>query len=219
MDHTKQSIFDQAIRTADMLVKMLGSECEVAIHDFSNLEKSLIHLAGTITERKIGAPITDLVLQELKKPAEEIRDIANYKTVSANGYVLKSSTVFLRDDDSKVIGAMCINLNVSHYITLNNQLKQMVQFEHEETDKETFHSSVQEMIANLVSQVLKGFNQAPSMLETDEKIESVRLLEQKGTFLIKGSTEYVAGVLGVSKYTVYNYLQKIRADATLNPHS
>lgn len=216
MNHTQQSIFDQAIRTADMLVKMLGKECEVAIHDFSNLEQSLIHLAGTITERKVGAPITDLVLQELKKPAAEIKDIANYKTVSAKGYVLKSSTVFLRNDEDLIIGAMCINLNVSHLITLNNQLQQLVQFEHEESDKESFYSTVQEVIANLVSQVLNGFNKAPSLLETEEKIECVRLLEQKGTFLIKGSIEYVAGALGVSRFTVYNYLQKIRADTVLH---
>ncbi|MCR8635233.1 MULTISPECIES: helix-turn-helix transcriptional regulator [Paenibacillus] len=216
MNHIQQSIFDQAIRTADMLVKMLGNECEVAIHDFTDLEQSLIHLAGTITERKVGAPITDLVLQELKKPDKEIKDIANYKTVSAKGYVLKSSTVFLRDLEGKVIGAMCINLNVSHLITINNQLQQLVQFEHEETDKESFYSSVQEVIANLVGQVLKGFNKAPSLLEMDEKIECVRLLEQKGTFLIKGSTEYVAGALGVSKFTIYSYLQKIRADTMLH---
>ena len=65
-------IFNQAIETTDTLVKMLGKHSEVAVHDFHNLGNSLIHLAGSVTKRKTGSPITNLVLQELKNPPSEI---------------------------------------------------------------------------------------------------------------------------------------------------
>nr|WP_315988792.1 helix-turn-helix domain-containing protein [Desulforamulus aquiferis] len=50
----------------------------------------------------------------------------------------------------------------------------------------------------------------------EDKIRFVAALEQRGAFLIKGSVDYIATVLGVSKYTVYNYLQKIRSAEGFN---
>ena len=77
MEKENQFIFDQACRTADTLVAMFGQRCEVAVHDFSNLEGSLLYLKGNITNRKKGAPITDLVLKELKKESQDIQDVTN----------------------------------------------------------------------------------------------------------------------------------------------
>lgn len=61
MEAKDKLIFDHAIRIADMLVEMLGSKCEVAVHDFLDLQRSLILLLGNVTSREIGSPITDLV--------------------------------------------------------------------------------------------------------------------------------------------------------------
>lgn len=211
MREHSEPIFDMAIRTADMLVKMFGSRCEVAVHDFKNLKKSLIHLAGNVTGRKIGSPITDLVLKELAKPEEDIRDIPNYKTQSTKGQIMKSSTVFLRNQDQKPIGALCINYDISLFMQFGGEIEEFIHFDNTESQTENFFSTVQDVIHGMVEEVLNGFKKAPSIMTIDEKVECVRILEQKGTFLIKGATEYVAHALGVSKFTVYNYLQKIRS--------
>ncbi|WP_227551367.1 transcriptional regulator [Metabacillus sediminilitoris] len=208
-DHN-EAIFDMAIRTADMLVKMFGSKCEVAVHDFTDLKKSLIHLAGNVTGRKIGSPITDLVLKELANPNEDINDIPNYKTQSEKGQIMKSSTVFLKDQHNKPIGALCINYDISLFMQFNGVVEEFIHFNNNETTTESFYATVQDVIHGMVDEVLLGFKKAPSDMTITEKIECVRILEKKGTFLIKGSTDYVAHALGVSKFTVYNYLQKIR---------
>ncbi|MCL6572318.1 MAG: PAS domain-containing protein [Bacillus sp. (in: Bacteria)] len=205
-----ETIFNLAFRTADMLVKMFGSNCEVAVHDFSDLKKSLVYLAGNVTGRRIGSPITDLVLTELAKPFMEVHDIPNYKTQSSKGNIMKSSTIFLRDDEQKVIGALCINYDISLMIQFEGEMEEFVSFDSEQNKSENFYSTVQDVIQNMVDQVIHGFKKAPSLMSIEEKIECVRLLEEKGAFLIKGSTEYLASVLGVSKFTIYNYLQKIR---------
>jgi predicted transcriptional regulator YheO len=203
-------IFDHAKRTADMLVKMFGSRCEVAVHDFKNLKKSLVYIAGNVTGRKIGSPITDLVLKELTKDSAEIEDIPNYKTQAKNGAVMKSSTVFLRDSNENVIGALCMNYDISQMLLFEADMKEFLSFDSNHHRSENFYSTVQDVIQDMVDQVLSGFMKTPTQLNLDEKIESVRLLEEKGAFLIKGSTEYLASVLGVSKFTIYNYLNKIR---------
>lgn len=210
MQESNEPVFNLAIRTADMLVKMFGSHCEVAIHDFSDLKKSLVYLAGNVTGRKIGSPITDLVLTELTKHPSEVEDIPNYKTQSSKGNIMKSSTVFLRDQDQNVIGALCINYDISLMMQFSGEMEEFISFDVNQTKSENFYSTVQDVIQSMVDQVLQGFKKAPSLMNLEEKVECVRLLEDKGTFLIKGSTEYLASVLGVSKFTIYNYLQKIR---------
>lgn len=214
LKNEKDIIFDQAIRTADILVKMFGAKCEVAVHDFSNLESSLIHLAGTITGREIGSPITDLVLEQLR--SENVTDFANYKTTSNKGLVMKSSTVFLRDSEDTVIGALCINIDISLLIQIGGEIKDFISFADNEQSKESFHTDVHDVIETMTNQALQKYHKAPALLDTEEKIEVVRELESKGAYLIKGATEYSASVLGVSKFTIYNYLQKIRTESNFN---
>lgn len=214
MDNESALIFDHAIRTADILVEMFGANCEVAVHDFSNLESSLIHLSGTLTGRSIGSPITDLVLEQLQKKV--VTDYANYKTVSPKGSVMKSSTVFLKNQKDEVLGALCINFDISNMMQMEGVLKDFITFESDKEQKESFHTDVHEVIQSMTQQALDRYYKPPALLETDEKVEVVRELETKGAFLIKGATEYAASAMGVSKFTIYNYLQKVRTDASFN---
>lgn len=211
LNESHRPIFDLAIRTADMLVKMFGSRCEVAVHDFSDLRKSLIHIAGNVTGREIGSPITDLVLNELAKPKKEIEDIPNYKTQTKKGNIMKSATIFLRNHEEKVIGALCLNYDISLLMQFGGEIEEFINFDEQQEKSESFFTSVQDVTHEMVEQVLHGFKKAPSIMSLDEKVECVRQLDEKGTFLIKGATEYVASVLGVSKFTIYNYLQKIKS--------
>jgi predicted transcriptional regulator YheO len=211
MEDKNKVIFDLAIRTADMIVKMFGDRCEVAVHDFTNLQHSLIHLAGNVTGRKIGSPITDLVLNELTKKQEDVQDIPSYKTQSKQGKVLKSSTVFLRDDKEKIIGALCMNYDISLFIQFGGEIEQFINFQQEKQATETFFNSVHDVIHEMVDQVILDHKKAPVEMSIDEKVDCVRILDEKGVFLIKGATEYVAQRLGVSKFTIYNYLHKVRS--------
>ncbi|WP_106496280.1 helix-turn-helix transcriptional regulator [Lentibacillus sp. Marseille-P4043] len=210
MERCNQVLFDFAKRTADMLVATFGSRCEVAVHDFGNLEKSLVHIAGNVTGREIGSPVTDLVLNGLKKPSVEISDIPNYKTQTKSGNVMKSSTIYIWDLEGKVIGALCINYDISLLMQLNGEIQDFISFDDHVEKSESFFTSVQDAIQGIVDQVLQEFKKAPSSMDLEEKVEFVSRLENRGTFLIKGAAEYVASVLGVSKFTIYNYLQRVR---------
>jgi predicted transcriptional regulator YheO len=44
----------------------------------------------------------------------------------------------------------------------------------------------------------------------EDKVAVVSYLESKGAFLIRYSVERVAELLGLTKYTIYNYLDEIK---------
>ena len=66
-------------------------------------------------------------------------------------------------------------------------------------------------IETLFEEAVKEVGKRPATMTTDEKINLVRILERKGVFQIKGVINQVALQLGVTNFTVYNYLKKIRA--------
>lgn len=214
----KEYIFRILEQMADAIVNTFGRGCEVAVHDLSNLQKSLVYIAGEVTKRKIGAPITDLVVKVLHQEGREIKDIFNYKTTTSEGKVLKSTTAFIRNSSGKVIGAFCINFDTTDFSNACHALDAFINtIDFGDYGKaETFASTISETIGALVEQAVSEIGKQPSTMSKAERIKFVGALERQGTFQIKGAVDQVAIMLGVSKYTVYNYLQKIRAHRVIN---
>ena len=210
----KEFILDMLKQVADSIVNFWGRHCEVAVHDLTRLEKSLVYIAGDVTKRKPGSPITDLVLKALRRDGDNAEDLPNYRTITKDGRILKSSTFFFRGRRGKVIGALCINLDTTDFM---NTIRFVETFVRPGDDKgqnhrETFATTVNETVGSLVEQIVGEIGKQPSSMATEERFQFVRTLEEKGTFLIKGAVEQVASVTGVSKYTIYSYLQKIRTN-------
>jgi len=101
----KQSIFDLLKQLADAVVTTFGSNCEVAIHDLSTLKHSLIYLAGNVTKRKLGAPITDMVVSALIKEGRQVKDRYGYETIMDDGRELLERWHGFVLDMSKRFGA------------------------------------------------------------------------------------------------------------------
>ncbi len=206
-------IFDNMKRLALVLTKMFGQKSEVAIHDFSKLPNSLIHIEGKVTKRKPGAPITDLIIKRLRVDGDNVLDINSYKTVTKEGRILKSSTTFIRDSSKKVIGAFCTNFDITDYLNTISLVNEFIEMEHpaESAAKETFTNSLKETIEAIMEPVVLEIGKQPVSMSKEEKIQLIEALEFQGVFLLKGSVDYLANLLGVSRYTVYNYIKEIRS--------
>jgi predicted transcriptional regulator YheO len=202
-------VFDNFKRIAAVTVETFGRNCEVAIHDFDQLPHSLIYIKGNVTKRKVGAPVTDLVLRELRRKKDNVKDIANYKTVTKEGRILKSSTTFIRDGEDHVIGAFCINYDITEHL---NAIAMLEDFVHtaDSDEGENFATSFSETIETLMDRAVRQAKKQPAMMTKEEKVQLVKTLEFQGAFLIRGAVDYVAKALGVSKFTVYNYLKEAR---------
>jgi predicted transcriptional regulator YheO len=210
----KEFILNILKQVADAVVKTFGRNCEVAVHDLSNLRKSLIHIAGDVTKRKPGAPITDMALKALHKEGHEIKDRYDYKTITNDGRVLKSTTIYIRDREGDAIAAFCLNFDSTDYLNIIRSLEVFTKTSDSKQPNEfseTFALSINDTIDALFEQVVSEIGKQPPTMSTDEKMRVVNMMEREGTFKIKGVVNQVALKLGVSSYTVYNYLKKIRA--------
>lgn len=203
---------------ANGISKNFGKNCEVVIHDFQWPESSLVHIVGKVTNREVGAPITNLVLEKLQRKGNMAEDIIGYQSSTKDGRILKSSTLFIRDDQGNIIGCMCINYDLSDFFTCQQILEGFTKTNKplEESHREEFFSDVNEALDEIIKVVLKEYPVPKQLLQKEDKLVIVKKLDEKGVFLVKGAIDQVANILGVSRYTIYNYLEEVRANPNSN---
>lgn len=210
----KELIFSMLRQMADAITNTFGENCEVAIHDLENITESLVYITGSVTQRELGAPTTDVVMKEFVEHGASVEDMYGFKTITDDGRELKSTTLYIRNSEDKVLAAFCINFDVTDYL---NAIQAMSLFAGIKKNKgsqkisEKMAFSIDHTIETLFEEAVVKIGKRPGTMTTDDKTKLVQILEEKGVFQIKGVVGQVALQLGVSTFTVYNYLKKIRA--------
>lgn len=109
-----KSFLKPYIAVADMIANTFGEDCEVVVHDLEYPEHSVVYVANNkVTGREIGQSFYTLVNKVML--SEELKDdhADNYYFTAANGKLIRSSTLMIRDEGGEVAGAICINLDTS----------------------------------------------------------------------------------------------------------
>jgi len=187
-----------------------GSNCEVVLHDFADLKESIVVIEnGRVTGRDTSSPMTDHSLQQVKAGKTE-KDIINYSGKGSDGRLIKSTTMFIRDDHDKVIGCLCINFDATELSLARNALSALLDFGHDDVKEETPSKKINDVLKEVVEAKIEEIGKPIAYMNKEEKVRVVQDLDHQGVFLIKGAIDYVADILCVSRYTIYNYLDETR---------
>lgn len=213
----KSNYLRQFIPMVDALGETFGKHCEVVLHDLSTPETSIIAIAnGHVTGRQVGGPITDLGLRLFKEKMKDAdgNALVGYRTRTKDGRDLKSTTIFIRNSSGKVVGCLCINIDVTAYLSVGNVIDDFFRTSPDGSTKgeyespEKFESSVDLLINQLLTQSIKNVNKPVAYMSKEDKLQIVRDLKENGFFLIKGSGKRLCKELNVSLPTIYKYLEE-----------
>jgi predicted transcriptional regulator YheO len=189
--------------------KLLGSQCEVVIHDFSDLEQSIVHIEGNVTGRSIGGAATDLILSQVRQGNTK-QDVYNYQTYLPSGRTMKSCTVFLHDD-AETYGEFCINFDISAFSTFQQMLDEFMSTSDDQVS-ETLLDDIQSTIHIVLMETVTEMGGNLPIMGRDEKLSLIARLDQKGVFQVKKSVPILASELNLSRSTIYNYLSETRGE-------
>lgn len=204
------------IPLVDFLADCLGEDTEVVLHDLSDYHQSVVAIRnGHISGRGMGSPLTDLSLKVLKTATfEQTPYLANYQSISKEGHMLKASTFFIRDDDGRFVGMLCINADNHKLVTAKdmlNSLVSMLKIPNENAAvTENLNMSVRELVLGNIARIVPDIEHVADTMQQKDKIDLVDKLGDMGTFMIKGAIGYVAEALHVSIPTVYRYLNLVK---------
>lgn len=202
---------------ADAIAGMFGSNCEVAIHDLTHPQNSVVYVAnGTVTGRKPGQTFEHLVKQVLLNKNFKNDSTINYTFETEDGRKIKSSSVLIRDESSKVIGMLCINYDLTLSYSIHSAFEQFLPKEDPPKQESAEDAAEQPLASYEVNQIIDTLidhiigDVDVSSLKRKDNVALIEFMEQKGVFLVKGAMEKVAERLGVSRVTIYSYLDEIK---------
>lgn len=194
----------------DLIARHFGENVEVVLHDFSagvSSPQSLVDIRnGHVTGRKIGDCASKHGMQAVKGEMID-GDIYNEIIYTEKGTILRGSSYSIKDEDGKVVGSICINQDITDSVKYENYLRQVNGYNTRPTNTQ----DVLEVMNEVVEEAFIAVGKHPATMTKEDKIAFIKFLDDRGMFLISKSGPRICEILGISKFTLYNYLEIIRS--------
>lgn len=216
MKRSLHPILASMVPLVDAFAATFGRDCEVVLHDISDLKSSVVAIAnGHVTNRRVGSPATDLLVSLIEE--EEMRGTEariNYTSHTDDGRLLKCTTVPVRDGGGKLIGALCINYDLTHLQVATAALGELARADEGGASgtEEAYPRDATSFLQVMIDSALARLNKPVALLTKKDNLEVVRELDENDIFSIKHAVEAVARRLNVSRYTIYNYIDEVRSE-------
>ena len=193
------------------IAAQFGDKCEVVIHDVGSghPEHTIVHIEnGHVSGRKVGDGASQVVLDQFKSQSEHSspKDHLCYLTRTPDGKILKSSSLYIRNSRGSVTSIFSINYDITNIMMMHQELGEfMVTKDKEQSEPEKI-INVNNVLDELIEQSVQQVGKPVALMNKDDKVRAIRFLSDAGAFLVTKSGDKVAKYFGISKYTLYSYI-------------
>ena len=197
-------------RLSKALAVQFGPNCEVAVHDLQSgdLEHTIAVIEnGHVSHRKVGDGPSRVVLEALQeKDPNALADSAGYLMRTHDGRILRCTTVYIRDENGKPEGVFSINYDITEMLMAERAIASLLPQKEEKKTPARIPQSVNELLDDLIGQSVELVGKPVAMMNKEDKIKAIAFLNKAGAFLITRSGDKVSKYFGISKYTLYSYI-------------
>ena len=184
------------------------------------------HITGRTPGDGLSHALEHIVNQELWRTQDWQQ---HFQEVSADGTMLRSSVLFLKDERGALQGLFCVSFDdrcykdlteklfalchPSEFSVLDISIGEAASSEPSPTRQEKGQAVVSAGLYTAVDEAIAAIcrrtDVAPKELHKEERIRIIRLLSQGDFFLRKGAVSAAAEKLGCSKPSIYRYLSDL----------
>ena len=191
------------------LAAQFGSNCEVVVHEIS--ERSTSHSVvaienGHVSGRKLGDGPSQVVLEQLGKDGRAPEDQLCYLTRTPDGKLLKSSSIYIRDESGRVCAIFCINFDISALAMAEQALAGLTSAHPAGEETPRITHNVNDLLDDLIEQSDRLIGKPVALMSKEDKVRAIHFLNEHGALLVTKSGDKIAKHFGISKYTLYSYL-------------
>lgn len=188
----------------DAMAALTYPHGEVVIHDLRT--GKIAALWNAFSGRRIG---DDSLIDGDFDPRDGQGHYGPYAKVGRNGEQIRTVSAVLTSDDGEPIGLMCINLDVTEAANAARYLAAIVGGA-APPPAPLFRVDWRERIQELVHAAAAERRKRASSLTRRERLAVVVQLDREGLFETRHAVDHAAGILGVSRTTLYNDLRASR---------
>ena len=202
------------MQIADGIAVQFGSSCEVAVHDPYEMDGNTVvyvvneHTPSQPTDsRKERTLLKRETLSEL-----ESRGRITYMLKTPDGKVLKTSAICMKNEQGEAEAILSIRYDVSKLMILEGAIRDLISTESAHRQEPEKVLNVNELLERLIQQSVELVGKPVEMMNKDDKIRAIQFLSRNGAFLVTKSGDKVAKYFGISKYTLYSYIDAKQAE-------
>lgn len=197
------------------IAAQFGSNCEVLVHDVSNhhAESSVVVIEnGHVSGRKLGDGASKVVMDFLKEGNVDKQDHLAYLTKTPDGKILKSSTMYIKNSKGKVYAILSINYDISALLLVDNAIKDLIGTQDKVQSEPEKIVNVNDLLTELIEQSVALVGKPVALMNKEDKVKAIQFLNKNGAFLVTKSGDKIAKYFGISKYTLYSYIDTKQED-------
>ena len=192
------------------IAAQFGSNCEVIVHELGKApEHSIVHIEnGHVSGRRIGDGGSYTVVEMSKETDAQPEDRFGYLSRSADGKILRSSTIYIRDERGKVVALLSINYDISTLMMAGNTIKELTTPAPRAADPAEPEKvvNITDLLEELIAQSVSLVGKPVALMNKEDKVRAIQFLNRNGAFLVTKSGDKIAKYFGISKYTLYSYI-------------
>lgn len=195
------------------ITALFGSSCEIVLHDLTGDYESTVVMIenGHITGRRVGDCGSNLGLEVLRGTVEN-GDKYGYISNSRDGKMLRSSSLYIRNSEGRVIGCLCINMDISSLVLAENAIRELTAGSVVRED-EFFVNDVTELLDAFLQKAQDEVGKPVAYMSREDKIKAIKYLDSKGALLISKAGNRICNFFNISKFTLYSYLDEANGEA------
>lgn len=206
----RESERETLCRIAKALAAQFGSNCEAVVHEISDCSTSHSIIAienGHVSGRKLGDGPSQVVLEQLGKDDLCPEDHLCYLMRTPDGKLLKSTSVYIPDSEGKVAAIFGVNFDISALVMAEQALNSLtLTMNHDQETPARITHNVNDLLDDLIEQSDRLVGKPVALMTKEDKVRAIRFLNDHGALLITKSGDKIASHFGISKYTLYSYL-------------
>ncbi len=164
---------------------------------------------GHVTGRKVGDGASQVALEQTLMADAQPPDRLCYLTKTPDGKILKSSTMYIRGKHGRVSAILGINYDISALLMVEGAVRELTAARNDTgTSEPQKIVNVNDLLDELIAQSVALVGKPVALMNKDDKMRAIGFLSQSGAFLVTKSGDKIARYFGISKYTLYSYIEK-----------
>ncbi|MCZ2720282.1 PAS domain-containing protein [Marinomonas sp. 15G1-11] len=182
---------------------LLPDLVEVVVHDLRT--NKIYHIENAFTHRCVD----DDSLLETENYENEMNEegvLGPYVKTNPDGSKVKSISMVITEEASGPIGLLCINMRIDGFELSLQHLKSIVSFQIPDAEP-ILKNDWRETANVIISKTLLEMNVSLSHAKKTDRLAIIKALNEADIFLSRGSADYVAEALGISRASFYQLLK------------
>ena len=191
-----------------LLSAQMGSNTEVVLYDLTGSAPKLIDIRNGHISGGAAGIYDDLLCAQGSWPFGSGQTPYNIICTMESGLVLRCSATCIYSDEGIPIGCICLKQDITRALDAERLIHNLNQYHGDPGS--TFSSDINGVLENLIFEASNKIGVPYNEMTKENRIEFIRFLDQRGAFLVTKAGDRICSLLGISKYTMYSYLDIAR---------